>query len=99
MCPCNRIGAGHRAWPWPRRNGRGGARIAVHGLATPEEAAESQPGADCEKGAEEARFFARDMRDPEAIALMIDAVEDDWGPVDILVNNAGIQRTAVHWPR
>ncbi|MDQ2091399.1 SDR family NAD(P)-dependent oxidoreductase [Marimonas arenosa] len=69
-----------------------GARIAVHGLATPDEAAEVCAELQA-KGAPDARFFPADMRDPDQIETMLAAVEA-WGPVDILVNNAGIQRTA-----
>ncbi|MDQ2095326.1 SDR family NAD(P)-dependent oxidoreductase [Rhodalgimonas zhirmunskyi] len=69
-----------------------GARLAVHGLASAEEAA--QVCADLErKGAAEARFFPGDLRTPDEIDALAAAVSD-WGPVDILVNNAGIQRTA-----
>ena len=68
-----------------------GARIAVHGLASQEEANRvvSEIGA---VGAPEARFFEGDMRDPAAIDTMMDAV-GDWAGIDILVNNAGIQKT------
>ena len=69
-----------------------GARIAVHGLASEEEAAGVCRALEA-KGAPEARFFAADMRDPVEIEAMCEAVEA-WGPVDVLVNNAGIQRTA-----
>ncbi len=69
-----------------------GARIAVHGLASEAEAAAVCAGLS-EKGAGEAKFFAGDLRDPEAIEAML-AAAAAWGPVDILVNNAGIQRTA-----
>ena len=69
-----------------------GARIAVHGLASEEEAAGVCRALEA-KGAPETRFFAADMRDPVEIEAMCEAVEA-WGPVDVLVNNAGIQRTA-----
>ncbi|MDU8929089.1 SDR family oxidoreductase [Alisedimentitalea sp. MJ-SS2] len=69
-----------------------GARIAVHGLATQDEAAAVCAGL-LQKGAEAAEFFDADMRDPDQIETMLAAVTA-WGPVDILVNNAGIQRTA-----
>jgi 3-hydroxybutyrate dehydrogenase len=69
-----------------------GARVAVHGLASAEEAAEVCRALE-EGGAPEARFFPGDMRDPAQIAALMAAVEG-WGPVDILVNNAGIQHTA-----
>lgn len=69
-----------------------GARVGVHGLATPDEAAQV-----CDElvalGASAARFFPGDLRDLSAIdAMMADVAA--WGDVDILVNNAGIQHTA-----
>ncbi|MFC6657010.1 SDR family NAD(P)-dependent oxidoreductase [Roseibium salinum] len=69
-----------------------GARIAVHGLATADEA-EAAVAAMREAGAPEARFFDADMRDVAAIEAMMATVAD-WGAADILVNNAGIQKTA-----
>lgn len=69
-----------------------GARIAVHGLASEEEAAKVCAALEA-KGAAEAKFFPGDLRNPAEIAGMVAAVEA-WRPVDILVNNAGIQRTA-----
>lgn len=69
-----------------------GARIAVHGLASGEEA-EKVCAALREAGAPEARFFEGDLRNPAEIAALVTAVEG-WGPVDILANNAGIQHTA-----
>ena len=68
-----------------------GARIAVHGLATPEEAAAAVAEIHA-AGALDAHFFDADMLDPDAIERMMTAV-DEWGGADILVNNAGIQRT------
>ncbi|MER2536175.1 MAG: 3-hydroxybutyrate dehydrogenase [Rhizobiaceae bacterium] len=69
-----------------------GARIAVHGLASEEQAAEAVAGV-LAAGAPEARFFPGELRSAEAIATLVDACEN-WGPLDILVNNAGIQRVA-----
>lgn len=69
-----------------------GARIAVHGLADPEQAAEAV-AAMRDAGAPDARFFDADMRDVPAIERMMADV-GDWGGIDILVNNAGIQKTA-----
>lgn len=68
-----------------------GARIAVHGLATEQEAAAAVE-ATRKSGAAEARFFEADMRSPSAIDAMMAAVAA-WGGPDIVVNNAGIQRT------
>jgi len=66
-----------------------GARIAINGLGTAEQI-ESALSAVREAGAEEARHFAADLRDPEQIEAMMAAI-DAWSPIDILVNNAGIQ--------
>ena len=68
-----------------------GARVAVHGLATPEEA-EAAVARIRDAGCGDARFFEGDLRKPEAIEALCDAV-GAWGDVDILVNNAGMQRT------
>jgi 3-hydroxybutyrate dehydrogenase len=69
-----------------------GARVAVHGLATREQAenaVETIRGA----GSPDARFFNADMRSPAAITGMMDELRT-WGGLDVLVNNAGVQRTA-----
>jgi len=72
--------------------GGAGARVAVHGLATPDQA-EAACAAIAAAGAAEAHFFEADMRDPAAIeSMMRDLAE--WGGIDVLVNNAGIQKTA-----
>ena len=68
-----------------------GARIALHGLADVAQIAQATTVMQ-EAGASDVRFFEGDMRDPDAIEALIDAV-DAWGPLDILVNNAGIQKT------
>jgi 3-hydroxybutyrate dehydrogenase len=69
-----------------------GARVAVHGLATPQQA-DAALAEVKSAGAPDVRFFDADMRDTHAIATMVKAVET-WGPLDILVNNAGMQKTA-----
>ncbi|GGB36571.1 3-hydroxybutyrate dehydrogenase [Roseibium aquae] len=69
-----------------------GARVGLHGLgdrAVIEEAQDQVRAA----GAAEVRFFEGDMRHPDEIEAMMDALEA-WGSCDILVNNAGIQKTA-----
>jgi 3-hydroxybutyrate dehydrogenase len=71
---------------------KAGARVAVHGLATPDEARalESEMLA---AGSPDARFFAGDLRKADEIdALMQQAIA--WAGMDVLVNNAGIQRTS-----
>lgn len=68
-----------------------GARVAVHGLCSDAEAA-AAVAAMREAGAPDARFFPGDLRDPDAIDGLMDAVTA-WAPVDILVNNAGMQKT------
>lgn len=72
--------------------GGAGARVALHGLATAEEA-EAACEAVRAAGARDVRFFEGDMRDVDAIEAMMRDVQA-WGPVDIIVNNAGIQHTA-----
>jgi 3-hydroxybutyrate dehydrogenase len=69
-----------------------GARLALHGLASPEQAAAAVAEVEA-AGAPEARFFGADVRDVQAIEALVAAVQD-WGGIDILVNNAGMQKTA-----
>jgi len=69
-----------------------GARVAVNGLATAEQA-EAAQAAVRKAGAPEACFLDADMRDMAAIKAMM-AQAGRWGPLDILVNNAGMQKTA-----
>jgi 3-hydroxybutyrate dehydrogenase len=68
-----------------------GARVAIHGLADPEQAEKAEAEIRA-AGAAETRFFDADMRDVSAIDKMMDAMSD-WSGADILVNNAGIQKT------
>ena len=68
-----------------------GARIALHGLADGAQIAEAINMMQV-AGATDVKFFEGDMRDPDAIEALVNAVEA-WGPLDILVNNAGIQKT------
>ncbi|MFZ2102896.1 MAG: 3-hydroxybutyrate dehydrogenase [Oricola sp.] len=69
-----------------------GARIAVHGIA-----GDAQIHEVCTRlkhiGAADAQFFDGDLRGPDQIERMMQAVAA-WGGADILVNNAGIQHTA-----
>jgi 3-hydroxybutyrate dehydrogenase len=69
-----------------------GARVAVHGLATPDEAkAVVQEMRDA--GSSDTRFFGGDLRHADEIDALLEHVLA-WAGVDILVNNAGIQRTS-----
>lgn len=68
-----------------------GARIGIHGLATPAEADSAQQAVQA-AGAPATRFFDGDLRDAAAIDAMMEAVAE-WGGADVLVNNAGIQKT------
>ncbi|MEM7299676.1 MAG: 3-hydroxybutyrate dehydrogenase [Pseudomonadota bacterium] len=68
-----------------------GAKIVVHGLATPEEAKAACASVE-EAGAPASLFLDHDVRDVSAIDAMM-AEAESWGPVDVLVNNAGVQRT------
>jgi len=69
-----------------------GARIAVHGIA-----GDVQIHEVCERlrglGAPQAEFFHGDLRNPDQIVALMQAVKA-WGGADILVNNAGVQHTA-----
>ncbi len=69
-----------------------GARIAVHGLAGDMQVREVLEQLEA-AGAPEAEFFDGDLRQPERIGALMQAVAA-WGGADILVNNAGIQHTA-----
>ncbi len=69
-----------------------GARIAVHGIAGDAQIEEVCSQLE-NKGAPQAEFFAGDMRNPDRISELMEAVAA-WGGADILVNNAGIQHTA-----
>lgn len=77
-----------------RAFGSAGARVALHGLATPE-AADAAVQAVRTAGAPDACFFDGNLLDRGAIAGMMLAVAR-WsgdGGLDILVNNAGMQKT------
>lgn len=69
-----------------------GARIAVHGIAGDARIAEVCAHLK-DLGAPQAEFFHGDLRHPDQITHLMQAVAD-WGGADILVNNAGIQHTA-----
>ena len=71
--------------------GAAGARVAVHGLAEPDER-DAALEAVREAGSSEVRFFDGDLRDVAAIERLVAEVSE-WGAIDVLVNNAGVQRT------
>ena len=69
-----------------------GARVAVHGLATPDEL-EAVVREMHDAGSPDARFFCGDLRNASEIDALMEHVFT-WTGVDVLVNNAGIQRTS-----
>jgi len=64
-----------------RRFVDGGYDVAVFDVPTA-----AQP----EEGNAAVRYFAADVRDPDAVAAALGEAEDAFGPVDVLVNNAGV---------
>ena len=70
-----------------------GAAIVLHGLATPAQVAKAEATTRA-AGAADVCFFDSDLRDPAAIASMMNAAQAWTGRLDVLVNNAGIQYTA-----
>ncbi len=64
---------------------RNGAVVAVNDLGSGEATCEEIRGI-----GGEARFYAADVSDGEAVDAMVAAVERDLGPIAILVNNAGV---------
>ncbi len=82
--------------------GASGARVAMNGLGDDEQITAAIASVR-NAGAAEVRHFDADLRDPTAIATMMQMV-DAWSPIDVLINNAGIQRTGAlaqmpteHW--
>ena len=72
--------------------GAAGARVAINGLGEPDAIAAARDAV-VAAGAPDARHFAADLRDPDAIVAMMREAEA-WSPVDVLVNCAGVQFTA-----
>jgi len=68
-----------------------GANVALHGLATPEQA-EAAMAEVRAAGAPDVIFLDTDLSNAGAIDGMVKALRD-WREIDILVNNAGIQKT------
>jgi 3-hydroxybutyrate dehydrogenase len=71
---------------------RTGARVAAHGLSTPDGALQLT-GELRAAGSSDVRFFGGDLREVDTIDDLMARVFA-WGPIDVLVNNAGIQHTA-----
>jgi 3-hydroxybutyrate dehydrogenase len=72
--------------------GGAGLRVAINGLGDPAQI-DAALHAIRAAGAPDARHFAVDLRDPGAIATMMDEVAA-FGALDILVNCAGVQHAA-----
>ncbi|WP_276273183.1 SDR family NAD(P)-dependent oxidoreductase [Haloarcula litorea] len=71
-----------------RRLAAEGASVVVSGRST--DAGEATAESIREAGGE-AQFVAADMRDPDAIAALIEATVERFGGLDVLVNNAGVE--------
>jgi 3-hydroxybutyrate dehydrogenase len=69
-----------------------GARVAAHGLASPEEA-RALLGELQRSGSPDVRFFGGDLREVSEVDRLMEQVFA-WSSIDVLVNNAGIQHTA-----
>jgi len=70
-----------------------GCAVMLNGLGDAGEIERTRRGL-VEETAAAVEYDGADMRDPAAIARMIDAARAAFGSVDILVNNAGIQHVA-----
>ena len=68
-----------------------GARVAINGLGTPEQIEAALTSVTVT--GTDARHFDADLRKPDQIAHMLEAVQA-WGNIDVLVNCAGIQHAA-----
>lgn len=69
-----------------------GARVAINGLGDAA-AIDAALAALKKAGAPDARHWGADLRDPDAIAAMLEELAA-WGHTDIVVNSAGMQFTA-----
>lgn len=69
-----------------REFGRHGARVAI---CARDESTLARARADLAAREIESLALACDVGDRDAVALLVDAVEERFGPVDVLVNNAG----------
>jgi len=68
-----------------------GAQVAINGLGTPEQIEAALAG--LQQAGSAGRYFAADLRKPEEISALMQAVQR-WAAVDILVNCAGMQHAA-----
>ncbi len=82
-----------------------GARVVMHGTASPAEIEPMRAALASETGGDVA-YLPADVSKPEAITDLFQQIKQKFGPVDILVNNAGIgkvtpfmQMTAADWDK
>jgi 3-oxoacyl-[acyl-carrier protein] reductase len=71
-----------------------GARVAVN--YTNDQQAAEQTVASAEELGAEAMMVKADVADPDAVAAMVEAVENGLGPVDLLVTSAGVAKVEHH---
>ena len=68
-----------------------GARVAVNHPPDPAERDTAETVVEAvEADGGEAMALAGDVSDADSVRAMVDAFEDEWGPIEVLVNNAGI---------
>ena len=70
-----------------------GCTVMLNGLGEPADVEATRRSLAAASGSD-VRYDGADMREPRAIADMIDAARSAFGSVDILINNAGIQHVA-----
>ena len=76
------------------RLAQSGAKVAINYAANEAAAQETQSQIEAEGGT--AGIFQARVEEPDAVAAMVRAVEQQFGPVDLLVTSAGVVATERH---